>query len=147
MQNPPPGTKGGIAWSLYHLGSVARHQGDYEKAAVLLEESLAVFRDLGQKSAVADLIDRLGGIAAAQGVPTQAARLLGAADALRQAISSRLTSSVRADYERDVAAVRAALGNEAFAAAWADGRAMTLEQAIEHALRNESEVQEDTAGG
>jgi hypothetical protein len=44
----------------------------------------------------------------------------------------------RAEHDRSVTAVRAALGQEAFAAAWAAGRAMTLEDAIRDALAQEA---------
>ena len=47
-----------------------------------------------------------------------------------------LAPADRADHDRDVAAVRAALGEAAFAAAWAEGRAMTMEQAIAEALNH-----------
>ena len=43
-------------------------------------------------------------------------------------------SQIRADYERRVAAVRARLGEAAFATVWAEGRAMPVEQAIAFAL-------------
>jgi len=46
-----------------------------------------------------------------------------------------LLLSERSDYEGWVAATRAALGDDAFAAAWAEGRAMSLDQAIAEALR------------
>ncbi len=129
--------KGGIAWSLHHLGGAARSQGAYDRAAALLEESLAAFRELGQKSAIAVSLERLGGVAAALEQPVRAAALFGAADALRQAIGSRPSPSARADAERDVAGLRAALGEQAFATAWARGQAMTLDQAIAHALKKE----------
>jgi hypothetical protein len=60
--------------------------------------------------------------------------LFGAAEALRVAIDAPRLPVERADYERWVAAVRAQLGAEAFAAEWAEGGAMTLEQAIASAL-------------
>ncbi|MGQ0550359.1 MAG: ATP-binding protein, partial [Armatimonadota bacterium] len=122
--------KGGIAWALHHLGSMARDQGAVERAAAFLQESLAAFRELGQKSAIAASLERLGGVAAAQGRWSRAARLFGAADALRQASGSRQPASVRADAERDLADVRAKMGEQAFASAWAHGRAMALEQAV-----------------
>jgi hypothetical protein len=61
-------------------------------------------------------------------------RVFGAAEALREAQGRPLPPVERADYEREVGAVRAVLGEEAFAAAWAAGRAMTLEQVILFAL-------------
>jgi hypothetical protein len=46
----------------------------------------------------------------------------------------------RHDYDRDVAVARAQLGETAFAAAWAEGRAMTLEQAVAYALEEAPEA-------
>ncbi len=63
-----------------------------------------------------------------------AARLLGAAAGLRKTIGAPLSPPDRAENERSVEAVRAALGEAAFAAAWAKGGTMELEQAIRYAL-------------
>ncbi len=72
------------------------------------------------------------------GQPESAARLLGAAEAVRQAIGARLPPVERADYEATVQATRAALGDEAFAAARAAGLALTLEQVVAEALADEA---------
>jgi hypothetical protein len=69
-------------------------------------------------------------VAGAEGDAERAARLFGAAEALREALGAPLPPVERAHYDRSVAATRAALGEEAFAAAWAEGRALSLEQAI-----------------
>ena len=66
--------------------------------------------------------------------PEQAARVLGAAAALRDEIGVPLPPGDRDAYERDLAAVRTALGEAALVAAWAEGRAMSLEQAIAYVL-------------
>ena len=58
----------------------------------------------------------------------------GAADALLGTIGSQLDLADRVEYERSVTAVRAQLGDQPFAAAQAEGRAMTMEQAIAYAL-------------
>jgi hypothetical protein len=60
--------------------------------------------------------------------------LFGAAEALREAVDEPLPPAYRAGYERDLAAARLELDEEAFAAAWAAGRAMTIEEAIAEAL-------------
>ncbi len=130
--------KGGIAWALHHLGGAVRSLGEYDRAAALLKESLATFRDLGQRSAIAVSLERLAGAMAARGEMERAAHLFGAADALRQATGSRPSPSARAEAERDLAALRATMGEQAFATAWASGRAMTLDQAIEHALSTQT---------
>ena len=64
----------------------------------------------------------------------RAARLFGAAETLRRAIGAALSPGARVDYDRDVAAVRAQLDEETFAMEWAEGQALTMEQAIEYAL-------------
>jgi len=64
----------------------------------------------------------------------RAVRLFGAAEALREAIGLLSAPQERADYDARLAATRSRLGVVAFEAAWAEGRAMTLEQAIEYAL-------------
>jgi DNA-binding NarL/FixJ family response regulator len=69
-----------------------------------------------------------------QGAYARAARLFGAAEALRGAVGASVLPFYRADYERGVAAARAGLDEQSFAAAWERGRAMTLEQAIGYAL-------------
>jgi hypothetical protein len=60
--------------------------------------------------------------------------LFGAGEALREEVGASVLSFYRADYDRGVAAVRAGLGAPAFERAWAEGRALTWEQAIELAL-------------
>ena len=57
----------------------------------------------------------------------------GAAEALREAIGSVLSDLRGAEWAQQLAVARAALGEEAFAAAWAAGRRMTLEQATDFA--------------
>jgi DNA-binding NarL/FixJ family response regulator len=76
----------------------------------------------------------LGDIAKDQGDDGRAARLFGAAQALRQALGASLSPAERARYEPDLAATRAALGEAAFEAASAEGRAMPPERAIDYAL-------------
>jgi len=76
----------------------------------------------------------LGSAAALRSRPEKAARLWGAAERLRQSLGCRPAPASRATYERAMAAACAALGEEAFAVAWAAGRAMTLEQAVVEAL-------------
>jgi hypothetical protein len=76
-------------------------------------------------------------VAVAQAQSERAARLFGAAEALREAIGTPLPPADRAEHDRSVAAVRTALGEEAFAAAWAEGRALTLEHAVAFALADD----------
>jgi non-specific serine/threonine protein kinase len=126
--------KWGIAISLFLLGLVARYRGDYKLAATLWRESLTLFWELRYKGGIVWCLEELAGAAGVQGQPERAARLFGAAEALRQVIGVPVWPSERADYDRSVAAVRAGLGEEAFAKAWEEGRKMKMEEAVEWAL-------------
>jgi predicted ATPase len=128
------GDQQGIALSLNNLGLMAKEQGDYAAARALYEESLAIFREIGDQQGVAYNLEGLAAVVAALGQPGRAARLFGAAEALRAAIGAPLAPNEQAEYDRDVAVARAALDEAAFAAAWAQGRALSLEQAITLAL-------------
>jgi predicted ATPase len=124
------GDQWGAAHSLMGLGLVARDHGDCERARALYEESLEIFRQLGDQQGIAYSLEGVAAVAGAQGQPERAARLFGAAEALREVLAAPLPPNERADYDRSVAGVRAALDEAMFAAGWAAGRALTLEQAI-----------------
>jgi tetratricopeptide (TPR) repeat protein len=129
----------GLAWALYRLGVVASAQGDDVRATAVLREALVLQQQSGvMKGVIVRSLERLAGLAARQQRPARAARLFGAAETLREAIGAPLPPSERVDYDRDVAGARAQLGEEAFAAAWAAGRAMTVEQAISEALAEDA---------
>ena len=128
----------GIAIQLHFLGRVARAQGDYSRAMVMQRESLTTFREHQEKWFILQCLESLAGGAISQNQPQWAARLFGAAEALRETSHIPLPPVDRTAYGRDIAAVRAALGEVSFAVAWTEGRAMTLEQAVEHALVDEA---------
>jgi hypothetical protein len=79
----------------------------------------------------------LAGVAAAEGQPERAARLLGAAQALIENTDAVIGPAERIEVERDLSAVRTQVGEATFTSAWAEGRAMTLEQAIAYALEDD----------
>jgi tetratricopeptide (TPR) repeat protein len=124
------GSQWGIAGSLFVLGRVTENLGDYAAARAHYEESLAIGRVVGDNQDIASCLEGLAGLFVAQGEPIRAVRLWGAADALREAIGTPIPPVCRADYDRSVAAGRAQLGEKAFAAAWAKGRMMTLDQVL-----------------
>jgi non-specific serine/threonine protein kinase len=130
------GKEPAVANALVNLAWVAYFEGDYGRARLLVEESLALFRDLGGRAGCAECLLLMAGLALAQGHAERAARLGAAAEALRTAVGASLLSSpaVSAQMRRGLNACRSALGEEAFAVAWAAGLALTLEQAIAYAL-------------
>ena len=124
------GHRYGTAESLAVLGKVVAAQGDYASARRLYEESLALSGELGEKWVIATCLLGLGEVVAAQRQLAWAAQLWGAADALRDALGVPIQPVELADYERSLSAARVHLGERAFAAAWAQGRSMTPEQAL-----------------
>ena len=128
------GDQGGISASLGNLGVVAQAQGDYVEARALSEECLTIMRQLGNQSGIAESLESMAGVVQGQGRPGRAARLGGAASALRESIGSPRHPAEQAEMDKTIASVREALGEEAFAAAWDAGRATPWKQAVEYAL-------------
>jgi predicted ATPase/DNA-binding CsgD family transcriptional regulator len=124
------GDPGGITASLSVLGEVEASQRNYATARSLYEESLAIARKRGDKGSIALYQEAFASVVAAQGEFTWAARLWGATEVLREAISAPRPPFERVSYERAVAAARTQLGEQAFTAAWAEGRTMTPAQAF-----------------
>jgi tetratricopeptide (TPR) repeat protein len=122
-RNEPVGT----SESLRNLGRLAAQQGDYARAHALLTESLSIRRKLG------DRMDIVGELAARRGQATRAARILGAADALRERIHAPVWAGDRNEVERAVALVRDSLSTE-FDSEWSAGREMSDDAAIDLAL-------------
>jgi non-specific serine/threonine protein kinase len=123
-----------LAFSLVWLGLAALRQGDSTAARARFEKSVAIRREVGDKAGMSASLEGLAGLAAAQGQAIRAARLFGAAQAVRDTFGARMPASERTEYEHNMAAARALLDDAAFNAAWAEGRAMTMEQAVEYAL-------------
>jgi predicted ATPase/Tfp pilus assembly protein PilF/DNA-binding XRE family transcriptional regulator len=131
------GHKQGVGYALGNLGRVATIQGDSERARGLLEESLTLSLESGSTEDMLENLVRIADPATGLVGPARlmrAATLLGTVTALRDAIGMPLPPSNKADYERTVNAVRSALGESAWAASWAEGQLLTLEQAVNLAL-------------
>jgi len=116
------------------LGLVAQGRGDLERAASLHKDALRRRSDLGDKPGIAECLERLAAVVEQRGDGAQAARLVGSAEALREALKVPLPPVERPRYEQLVAAVRTSIGEAAFAAAWTAGREMTAERAVTYAL-------------
>jgi len=127
------GNEAQMAWALSLVAKVSAAQGDLAAARALYEESLLPGRGMNSRLDFEDLppaLEGLAAVAAAQGEPTWAARLWGTGQGQRDAYGVPLAPVYRADYDDAVAAARAQLGEQAFAAAWAQGRGMNLEQVL-----------------
>ncbi len=117
-----------------NLGYLAQYQGDLERAGEHFRQALRVSLDIDHDQSIAWALASLGGAVGELGHPGRAARLLGAARGLMDAKGFRPQISDLPDYERAEAAIHEQLGEEAFEAAQARGRAMSLEEAVAYAL-------------
>ncbi|HEX9076787.1 MAG TPA: hypothetical protein VF932_13470, partial [Anaerolineae bacterium] len=124
------------------LGDVARLEGKYTEAIPHYWEALAVWQKMGRRGGVARLLECLGFIASAQGRNANppelarletAIRLLGAANTLRQIGDSKMVPEETAEYAVELDALKGAVDDEIFRAAWAEGQGMTMDQAIAYA--------------
>jgi predicted ATPase/DNA-binding XRE family transcriptional regulator len=127
------GNVGSMFYSIANLATVAQKRGDYELALTRYHEALDLLDSIPAKVSLAALLGDLAATISALGDPARAARLLGAADALRRAIHVPLYESERADFDVEVAKVRTLLGAEAFEVQWDIGTSSTLERALEEA--------------
>jgi non-specific serine/threonine protein kinase len=124
----------GEATSIYNHGLVANDRGEHGRALVLHQESLVLFHAMGDMVGVAWSLEGLASVSLALGHPERAARLFGTAAALRDALGAPLPPAALVAHGHVVAAVRTALGAESFDTAWAQGGALSPEQAVSAAL-------------
>lgn len=113
------------------LGHILRLDGALDEAEALYREILPAWLDLGRRAAAVHELECLGFIASAQGRVVRAARLFGAAEAQREALNAPMTFYERQEYDAVVGPLRVA---PEVAAAWVDGRRMTLDEAVALAI-------------
>lgn len=128
------------AFALHNLGVVQLRQGDTTAARRLVAESLTLTRSLGHLLNTAEFMTTLGEVSYAQGQPTHAARLFASAQAVSEMLGARLRPVDRGEFEQCTAAVRAELGDAAYAAASVRGRVTPPDQVIDEALAVDAEA-------
>jgi DNA-binding CsgD family transcriptional regulator/tetratricopeptide (TPR) repeat protein len=124
------GDRRGISRAMTFLGEIAAARGDCAAGRARYEEALAVVGELGDRWWTTLCLNGLAGVALGEGQAEGAARLLGAAEAVREAIGASLPVYFSAKLERNAAAARRALGEARFGAAFTQGRTMTPEGAV-----------------
>jgi tetratricopeptide (TPR) repeat protein len=128
------GDRWGELLSIESIMRVARLREDDEQAAVFASEALIRFRAFGSRRGASNALSLLAWVARVRDQPVRAGRLLGASQALAEAIGRPRSPLDQDAVEAEKAVVRELMGEDVFAAAWAEGRAMTLEQAVAYAL-------------
>lgn len=116
------------------LAHMQRYEGHYREAAAAYCETILLWQKLGQRGAIAHQLESFGFVSEALEQPERAARLFGAAEALREKIEMPMGPEERVEYDNEVAALRDRMDEKALTSAWAEGRKMTMEQAIAYAI-------------
>jgi predicted ATPase/DNA-binding SARP family transcriptional activator len=127
-----------ITFLLGDLGKASLSQKDYQKATSHYREALTIHWDRGNKRFIAEYLERLADVAIMLQQSERAARLLGAAEALRQSSSADLFPYQLQDYEHGLELLRSQFDETALTTHWAEGRAMDMKQAVEYALTSQS---------
>jgi predicted ATPase/DNA-binding SARP family transcriptional activator len=127
------------ALALANLGLVAYEQGDYTLALSRHRESLAIRQTLGAKRGFVYSLEGLAMVYRGLGRPNVASHLWGAAQAMRDAMGAPVPPNERTRYKREMDMLSAQLGEEGFQRAYAEGYAMTNEQAMSEAFGEASE--------
>ncbi|WP_101949693.1 LuxR family transcriptional regulator [Mycobacterium sp. 3519A] len=135
-----------ISVALVIRGRIKMAFGDSRLAEADLHAGLASAADTDAKLHIPDALEWLAQLASGADRNHEACRLLGAADALRTSMGSVRLPIFDADHDATVASLRNALGNNDFDAAWAEGAAMSTDEAIAYALRGRGERKRPSSG-
>ncbi len=120
-----------IASALSAVTAIDVLDGRFEAAHESLDEALAMFRAAGDMQRVSSLLTMAAALALGEGEPERAARLSGAAAVLMEPLGHVATPMQLLRMDDPVPAARAALGDQAFEAAYAAGRTLSLDEALE----------------
>ncbi len=125
----------GCGRSLADLGYVYCETKKFGAAHEAYREALKVFVELGHRRGIARALEGAACLAAAQERPIRALRLAAAAEHLRRLISSRLPQAEQSRLEAKLAAAWKSLKEAEGKRAWADGGAMSIDDAIEYSMQ------------
>ena len=129
------GAKQGLAVSLANLGELIQQSGNLERAQRLYHEALRLQQELGAKGDILSILLIFAAFAMEEEKPARAVRLYAAAQALRKSIDMAFSLAQTSEYEANLADARTRLDPPAFAKAWADGSAMTMEETVAFAQK------------
>jgi hypothetical protein len=118
-----------MARMLILRAEIAMAHGDRDAAAIAQLQSLEMRIEMGDRPGVATGLERLAAVAPPED-DAQAARILGAADGLREAIGAPRPRDIQATHEETVAGLKARLGDAAYRSAWSAGRAASLDDVL-----------------
>ncbi|MEJ2510834.1 MAG: tetratricopeptide repeat protein [Anaerolineales bacterium] len=128
----------GIAFSLFHLGRIARLQGNYPLASQHYTEAIKLFWRLGDRRGIGYSLSGLACLALAQEEPQKAAHLFGVFDSIRSDLGALLEEILQKEYDRAKTVTRELLGEDKYQTAWSAGGKMSLAQTVDNILKEEN---------
>jgi predicted ATPase/DNA-binding winged helix-turn-helix (wHTH) protein len=126
----------GSARSLTDLAYIDWEQGNHLAAHAAYREALEIFAGLGHRRGMARALEGSAGLALAQGHAERALKVAAAAANLRQLISAPLHQAEQFKLDQTLLPAWESLGEAEGKRAWAEGFAMSLEQAIQYSLED-----------
>ena len=128
------GHKGMITGMTSEIAHTQRAIGNYTAAKNTYRETIKLYQDYGNRPAVAHQLECFAMIAVVEEEPQRAAKLFAAAEAIREVTGHKRTDEEEAEEAQFMSELRAMLTEAEFNALWAEGKSMTMEQAIQLAL-------------
>jgi tetratricopeptide (TPR) repeat protein len=117
------------------IGHIERYTGNLTQARLIYQKTIKGWQEIGNRSAIAHQLECFGFLAIHDEEPQIAGRLISAAEALRERINSPRTDYEQVEHDQSIAQLRDMLPEAEFKRLWAEGRSMTMEQAIQLALQ------------
>jgi tetratricopeptide (TPR) repeat protein len=124
------------------IGHIARLSGDYKQAEEIYSQTIPRFQDMGNRPAVAHQLECFAFIAIREGRLEGAVKLLGAAEALRDAVDSQMTGHEREEYDPQVKSLSSLLTESTLQTLWEEGRSMSMKSAVDYALGSRTDSSE-----
>ncbi|HXD09894.1 MAG TPA: AAA family ATPase, partial [Anaerolineales bacterium] len=121
-------------WGRVHKAYVVLRQGDIQKARALFKDNIKIISEASLTIPLVYAIEGLASLHVNQNQPERAARLFAWTDAMREKIGDHRPPVEQASVEKDLAVIHSKLNDDEFAKLSAEGRTMTVEQAIALAL-------------
>jgi tetratricopeptide (TPR) repeat protein len=134
------GDEFGEAISLRNLAELALARQDWTLARERFQESLILNQNIDNAKGVAECLVGLAWVEITDGNADRAARFLGQHERLREMMHVPLPEDDRAEYEDLVSRVHGQLNEDTFTRAWAEGRALRMEEAVAYSLQGSSSV-------
>jgi len=128
------GNRMGVLWGRARLAQVALREGSVTEAHQILVDTIENFHTNGNKNGLTFALDKMASLYVTINKSEAAAHLIGWSDATRAEIGDPRPPIEQEDLDRDIAAIKAKIGADAYETAHNTGQALSLDEAVEFAL-------------